>query len=130
MMYGKKTTGVIRSTVLIGKDGRADHARGLLAVHHLDRKSVVEGKRGDLGTGVQTCALPILEDVRQEDHGRDPLDRADRQGRSSGSRPWSSCRTSSRSEERRGGEEGRSWDWSSDVCSSDLRGCTARRPRA
>src|SRR5476649_139986 len=93
----------------------------------VDRKSVVEGKSGDLCvTGVQTCALPISRLVAQQTvitflHEA-LLPAPDTGLRFAG--PTHDL--IGRSEERRGGKEWRSLcDWSSDVCSSDLASCRA-----
>src|ERR1041385_2038701 len=86
-------------------------------------KGVGRGGRGGAGTGVQTCALPILAgaDAVHDGDGGD-LDirrRAVFAAHRRGEQPHST-------EERRGGEGGRArgarWsrDWSSDVCSSDF----------
>src|SRR5690625_4170523 len=138
-----------------------------------DRKSVVQGERGERGdggrdghvTGVPTCALPIsavavpyahvltvLGDLVGLGFQEDPLAQSGCDVPGEGRRATQDAavqalpdvphqaevpdaRPGGRSEERRAGREGGTrgrrtrWprDWSSDVCSSDLRrGCTVR----
>src|SRR6476646_5530950 len=96
-----------------------------------DRKSVVEGKSVDLGvTGVQTCALPIFAADILEDLGVGSIALMTNNPAKVNALRADGVVVSKRSEERRGGKECRSrCDWSSDVCSSDLRRRHPGRPR-
>src|ERR1035437_10230768 len=91
-----------------------------------DRKRGVEGKRVDFGvTGVQTCALPIYVWRELQTTLRPVITKTNQQEWRLELRGGGVVEMWSRSEEGRGGEEGRfRRDWSSDVCSSDL--CLAR----
>src|ERR1044072_6730236 len=88
----------------------------------VDRKSVGEGKRVDISvTGVQTCALPISVMVHRYPAAVKAFYMATDAARPDLALCVDVLAPEGRSEERRGGEEGRyQCDWSSDVCSSDL----------
>src|SRR5215204_4373505 len=88
-----------------------------------DRKSVVKGKSVDhCVTGVQTCALPICGITRFDPSSNGFTAYTSRNSNLPDDNIFSMHVDRRGSEERREGKECRSLcDWSSDVCSSDLR---------